>query len=210
MGRPAGIAAAARTATNGSKPMAEATPNIRTIDDLFQILVARDVPPFEAKYQIANALLRGKLIIDSHIATRAAIEPVHPQSWDRVLALAIRDNHLIVEPLCALNVPWQAYSFSISNPVVIDELWPAASKAAESADHDVERPPEGAGKEAFATWAYRKLFEAGELNGLSNKQILVKVCSKVGSDFTVGMSTLKAVKRSYTPQISRRSRSDRF
>jgi hypothetical protein len=55
--------------------MANADPNnsvsTRTVDDVFQVLIARDVPPLVAKKQITEALQLGKLRIDSHIAAGA-------------------------------------------------------------------------------------------------------------------------------------------
>jgi hypothetical protein len=228
MGRPAGIAVAARTATNGSKPMAEAAPNNSalklTVDDLFQILKARDVPEFEAKKQIFEYSQIGKLPIDSHVAAGACkpsprrhwansdepevapdggiTTPINPQSWGRVFELAIRDGHLIVEPLCSLDFPWQAYSFLISNPTVIDEFWPKpASKAAQT---DIERPPEsiadmeppaarpplGASKPIQLAWAYGELLKKkDQLTGLRGKALLEKVCRKVGPNFTASQRT---------------------
>jgi hypothetical protein len=135
----------------------------RTVDDVFQILIAREVPPLVAKKQITEALQLGKLRIDFHIAAgarktrpmrqatpeelKAAAQAgksldflyeaapeggitaaVNPQSWDGLFALAIRDDHLIIEPRYALDFPWSAYSFSISNwEVVIEELGRAAT-----------------------------------------------------------------------------------
>jgi hypothetical protein len=127
-----------------------------TVDDLFQILITRDIPALVAKKQITEYLQLGKLRIDFHISAdarsmrRATPEElraaehggkgldflhefssaggttaaVDPQSWDNVFGLSLRGGRLVVEPLCSLDYPWQAYSFSISNPVAIDHLWP--------------------------------------------------------------------------------------
>jgi hypothetical protein len=51
-----------------AKALNQSTP---TIDDLFQILVGRDIPPFEAKELILQFLRRGKLPIDSHVEAGA-------------------------------------------------------------------------------------------------------------------------------------------
>jgi hypothetical protein len=138
--------------------MAEAAPDNSaskpSVDDLFQILITRDIPPLVAKKQFTEHLQLGRLRINFHIAAgsrktrpmrQATLEElraldflhevsppggitaaVDPQSWDSVLRLSIRDGRLVVEPLCSLDFPWVAYSFSISNPVAIDHLWPPA------------------------------------------------------------------------------------
>jgi hypothetical protein len=49
---------------------------------------------------------------------------VHPQSWERVFTLRIKEGHLVVEPRCGLDYPWDAYSFTIANWSVVNELWP--------------------------------------------------------------------------------------
>src|SRR5262245_34627170 len=38
--------------------------------------------------------------------------------------LRIDDGRLIVEPRCSLDYPWDAYSFTIANLSLINELWP--------------------------------------------------------------------------------------
>jgi hypothetical protein len=238
--------------------MAEVAPDHsaskRTVDDLFQILIARDVPPLIGKKQITEALQLGKLRIDFHIAAGArktrpmrqatpeelkalsdadrsrrrgvrrgrrpkALQArkdldflyeaspaggitaaVDPQSWDapRVFALAIRDGHLLVEPQCSLDFPWQAYSFSISNPVVIDELWPpAASDPTPSGPTgDEERPPADVDKITQLEWAYGRLFETNQLIGLRGKALLNAVCAKVAPKFSASQRYLQeAIKR---------------
>jgi hypothetical protein len=53
--------------------MAEAAPDniasARTVDDLFQILRDRRVPPFEPREQLLKFLRMGELLIDQHIKT---------------------------------------------------------------------------------------------------------------------------------------------
>jgi hypothetical protein len=200
--------------------MAEATPDniasARTVDDLFQILIARHVPPFEAKDQINQLLRLGRLLIDSHVAAGARKEsprqhwanpeepaeaptggittPVNPQCWDRVFVLAIRDNHLIVEPLCALDFPWRQirqgqvranYSFPIANPAVLAELGfvTASEPAPAKPVADAERPPADAAKPTQIAWAYGELLKEGRLAGLRGKVLREKVFLKVGPDF---------------------------
>src|SRR5262249_39150672 len=49
---------------------------------------------------------------------------VNFQSWERMFRLRIDDGCLIVEPGCPLDYPWDAYSFTIVNRSLINELWP--------------------------------------------------------------------------------------
>lgn len=155
-------------------PYHSASKRIVDLDDLFQILITRNVAPLVAKKEIDDVLLLGKLRIDLRIPAGArktrpirqatpeelkakqagkdldflyeasptgGTAAVDPQSWGRVLALAIKDGHLIVEPLCGLEFPWRAYSFSISNPVVIEHLWPDSKDPPAAGDE----PDEDAG-----------------------------------------------------------------
>jgi hypothetical protein len=213
-------------------PDSSASKRIVDLDDLFQILITRDVPPLAAKKQIIEFLRDGKLRIDLHIAagarktrpmrqaTREELEAeqagkdldflyeaspvggitaaVDPQSWDapRVFALTIRDGHLVLEPQCSLDFPWQAYSFSISNPVVIDELWKPAANSPPSATAGAERPPPDAGKIAQIMWAYGELLPTNELTGLRGKALQIKVFRKIGPNFTASTRTFeKAVQQ---------------
>jgi hypothetical protein len=100
-----------------------ATDLITTLDALFQLLIARDVPPVLARHQILAALQADKLKVDFQVRDGPAGH-VHWQAWERVFTLAIQDGHLIVEPRCTLDHPWDAYSFTITNPPVVNELWP--------------------------------------------------------------------------------------
>jgi hypothetical protein len=222
--------------------MAEAAPDhsaskrIVDLDDLFQVLITRDIPAFVAKKQITEALQLGKLRIDLHIAAGArktrpmrqatpeelkaeqagqdldflyetspaggTTAAVDPQSWDvpGVLTLAIRDGHLVVEPQCSLDFPWQAYSFSISNLVVIDELWPlAASKPAPALPvapgNPMERPPSGADMITHLEWAYLQLLTTNRAAGLRGKVLLKAACDEVAPKFTASPSLFKVAKR---------------
>jgi hypothetical protein len=53
-------------------------------------------------------------------------ERVPFQWWDAgsVLCLTIRDEHLIIEPNWELDYPWDAYSFTVVNWSLVEELWP--------------------------------------------------------------------------------------
>jgi hypothetical protein len=202
--------------------MAEAAPDhsagIKTVDDLFQKLVIRKIPPLEAKKRITEALQIGELLIDSHVAAGARKEssrqhwanpeepaqappggittPVDPQSWDGgVFALAIRDHHLVVEPRCSLDFPWQAYSFSIANPVVIPDVFELRSSTANTPD--AERPPPDADKVTQIEWQYSRLVETGQLAGLRGKALLKRLCAEVGPNFSAGPTVLKEAKRRY-------------
>jgi hypothetical protein len=288
--------------------MAEAAPDnsasrkIVDVDDLFQILIVRGVPPRDAKRQITEFLQLGKVLIDSHIAagarksrpTRQATDEelkaqydeqsktlrdllrdpataglsnqelgrrvglrdgvvaefrrlmraggdeqsqrgdlhaaaataarsphmmdldflyersppggitgaVDPSKWDvpGVFSLAIIDGHLVIEPQCSLDFPWQSYSFWISNPVVINELFPAPAAANPTpasnptSARSVEgapRPPPG------ATSGYGQLVESGREAGLRGKKLLQAVCAEVGPKFTASPGSMKKAKQRY-------------
>jgi len=49
---------------------------------------------------------------------------VHFDGWGPAFALVIKGGKLVVEPRCALDYPWDAYSFTVANWPIIDELWP--------------------------------------------------------------------------------------
>jgi hypothetical protein len=122
---------------------------------------------------------------------------VDPQSWDGdVFALAIREGHLVPEPRCSLGFPWNAYSFSIANPVVIAELWPAAASRPTPAPSVAERPPAEANKIVHLAWAYGELLKKDQIAGLRGKALLNKVCCEVGPSFTASQRTLvKAIQQ---------------
>jgi hypothetical protein len=97
---------------------------ITTLDALFQLLTrGHDVPPVLARHQILAALQADKLRVDFQVRDGPGGR-VHWQAWERVFTLTPQDGHLIVEPCCGLDYPWDAYSFTIANPLVVDELWP--------------------------------------------------------------------------------------
>jgi hypothetical protein len=187
-----------------------------TLDDVFQRLIAQDVPALMARRQITKMLQLGKLLVDFHIAagTRktqprrrataeelAAVEraqadflaanpratikdrtavlvsaldflyertppegitaKVAPQSWDIPLfAVTVRDGHLMVEPRCALDFPWLAYTFTVANPVVIPTLFPPPSPPA-SVEPKATRAAEDDPRDA----AMKKRYEAGQHPG---------------------------------------------
>jgi hypothetical protein len=54
---------------------------------------------------------------------------VDPQSWEGVLLLRIRDKSLVIEPGCNFDYPWDAYSFSIADWSLIEQLWPNPNRA---------------------------------------------------------------------------------
>jgi hypothetical protein len=226
------------------------------VDDLFQVLVARDVPPFIAKEQITANLRTGKLRIDFRIAAgaRRMIRPampeelgdhplppvtrplgwpegaplpgdarrpdivgtpsgpatyetvgaggitaaVNPQSWDGgVFALVIEDGRLIIKPRCDLGFPWDAYSFSISNWVVVDQLWPPAASTPTESVADAGRPPVDADKVTWLMWALGQLDRKGKRAGLRGNALLKAACAEVGPKFTASESTFKTAKRRY-------------
>jgi hypothetical protein len=115
---------------SGSFPMAEiAASSITSLDALFQFLTCvRDVPPVLVRHQILVALQADKLKVDFQVRDGPG-GPVHWQAWERDFTLSIQDGHLVVEPRCALDHAWDAYSFTIANGSVIGALWPAQGQA---------------------------------------------------------------------------------
>jgi hypothetical protein len=126
-----------------------------TVDDLFQLLVhAGDKHPAVARAEILEHLQLDQLQVDLHIRGGARkthprqtteeelragaptnfYETVPPegitqrvsfQAWGRLLDLSINGKQLVVEPGCALDYPWDAYSFAIANWSLVAELWPS-------------------------------------------------------------------------------------
>ena len=66
---------------------------------------------------------------------------VNFQSWERMFRLRIDDGRLIVEPGCPLDYPWDAYSFTIANWSLINELWPPLVTTFVPPAFGVEEPP---------------------------------------------------------------------
>jgi hypothetical protein len=128
------------------EPGNDHTDSKHSIDDLFQLLVrVRDIPPAKAKKQILESFQLNQLQVNYHIRGGArttqpnekfrahpyeVVPPegitalVHFESWDGLFRLAIRDGHLVVESNYSLDYPWDAYSFTIANWWMVDELWP--------------------------------------------------------------------------------------
>jgi hypothetical protein len=97
---------------------------ITTLDALFQLLIAREVPPVPARHQILTALKLDKLQVDFQVRDGPGGR-VHWQAWERTFTLGIReDGHLVVEPCCALDYAMDLYTFTITNPAAVGELWP--------------------------------------------------------------------------------------
>ena len=67
---------------------------------------------------------------------------IHCDCWGPVFALVIRDGQLVVAPHCALDYPWDAYSFTIANWPIIDELWPTKPPPAAAPAHAPAPTPE--------------------------------------------------------------------
>jgi hypothetical protein len=69
---------------------------------------------------------------------------VHFQAWDTLFDLTICDEHLVVTPSCALDYPWEAYSFTVANWSLVHEFWPAKlpiTPSAASAAISTEQSP---------------------------------------------------------------------
>ena len=49
---------------------------------------------------------------------------IHFQEWGRLFDLMVRDECLIVEPIGFLEYPDDAYSFTIANWSLVEEMWP--------------------------------------------------------------------------------------
>jgi hypothetical protein len=209
---------------------------VNSLDDVFQILIARDYPPFDAKEEIDEALRPGKLRVDQHIKAgarktsptpegrKAQIEgrsadvtyevcppggitqPVNPQSWGgRLFDLMIQDGRLIVTPCCSLDWPWEAYSFSIANPVVINELWsPAASNRLLPATTPSPQPSEPSSPSppkrlSGRKWLFREFADNPISAGKDQSDYLRDIHSKMGKDSTTRRQVdLKSVQNRYT------------
>jgi hypothetical protein len=52
------------------------------------------------------------------------IERAPYTAWGRFFHLSIHGEQLVIEPDCALDYPWDAYSFIIANWSLVAELWP--------------------------------------------------------------------------------------
>jgi hypothetical protein len=134
-----------------------------TVDDVFQYLTrVLDLPPRIALQQIKEALQLEKLVVDQHVkggvrspsGTREVEDgegrkryevqyeetppggrtnPVHPESWGRLLDLTItrggNGDCLKIIALVALTFPWDAYSFTVANWSHVKELWPNPNQA---------------------------------------------------------------------------------
>jgi hypothetical protein len=73
---------------------------------------------------------RTGLISSARYETTPLEKPVHPDSWGSLLSLRIAEGgKLVVEPLAALTWPWDAYSFTIANWSLVQELWPNPTQA---------------------------------------------------------------------------------
>jgi hypothetical protein len=59
-----------------------------------------------------------------HAPREGITRRVDRESWGRVFSLTIEDGALNVLPNCSLDYPWDAYSFTIANWWLVDELWP--------------------------------------------------------------------------------------
>jgi hypothetical protein len=64
---------------------------------------------------------------------------VHFQSWGRIFDLTIRDEHLGVTPICSLDYPWDAYSFTVANWSLVEELWPNPHREQEETGEGLPR-----------------------------------------------------------------------
>ena len=65
---------------------------------------------------------------------------VHFQSWGKLFDLTVRDECLIVEPNCALDYPWDAYSFTVANWSLVEELWPNPNRARSDLSAPASKP----------------------------------------------------------------------
>jgi hypothetical protein len=70
---------------------------------------------------------------------------VHFESWNagRVFRLAIKDGHLVIEPSCALDFPWDAYDFwfDAANWELAHVLWPPSSQVTQPNEPPAEQAP---------------------------------------------------------------------
>jgi len=142
-------------------------------------------------------------------------KPVDPQSWGRVCDLSIRGHHLVIEPICGFDFPWDAYSFSVANLAAVPKLLARIGKPMRPADArptptpiaDEERPSRDATKVAQLEGALDRLDGTDELAGLRGKRLLNRLCDEVGPNFSAGMTTLKVAKRRRRQKIVRSAQS---
>jgi len=104
-----------------TRPMREATPEeLRRFEALGAALRERKASHEEMREEMDRA----EAFLYEHAPPEGITDRVHYQSWERLFTLSIRGGHLVVEPIAALDYPWDAYSFTIANWSVINEKWP--------------------------------------------------------------------------------------
>jgi hypothetical protein len=101
---------------------------------------------------------RATAFLYEHAPPEGKTGHVHREAWKpgRVFSLTIGDDRLHVLPACALDYPWEAYSFTIANWWFVDQLWPSKppverlrpqieqlpEQEAQPSEQTIEQPPE--------------------------------------------------------------------
>jgi hypothetical protein len=76
--------------------------------------------------EMREAMDHATAFLYEHAPPEGITGRVHRESWEpgRVFSLTIKDGHLSVLSNCSLDYPWDAYSFTVANWSLVDELWP--------------------------------------------------------------------------------------
>jgi hypothetical protein len=79
-----------------------------------------------SEQEMREAMDRATAVLYEHAPPQGLTERVHRESWEpgRVFSLTIEEGRLNVLPNRALDYPWDAYSFTIANWSLVNELWP--------------------------------------------------------------------------------------
>jgi len=105
-----------------TRPMREATPEERGWLDPLNAQLARKGL---ARRNAQEEMDRATAFLYEHAPPEGIKARVGYQSWDGVFRLRITEDneHLVIEPNCSLEYPWDAYSFTIANWSLVNELW---------------------------------------------------------------------------------------
>src|SRR5262249_2711614 len=96
---------------------------LRELEALSEALQEREA----SEEEVREEMDRATAFLYEHAPPQGLTGRVHRESWEpgRVFSLTIEDGALNVLPNCSLDYPWDAYSFTIANWSLVDELWPS-------------------------------------------------------------------------------------
>jgi hypothetical protein len=107
-----------------TRPMREPTPEeLRRFEALSAALHERKA----SREEMREEMDRAEAFLYEHAPPEGITQRVNFQSWGSIFGLLISDGHLVVEPKCALDYPWDAYSFTTANWSLVNELWPSSN-----------------------------------------------------------------------------------